>query len=328
MKKIKGLLILDRVQVENANAIAGMTWGFPAVSAFLGFVHALERQYRAKSDTVPLKLLGCGIVCHEHQTHAYQAESYTDHYFALTRNPLNEKGQSASFVEEGRMHMTVSLVIPVEGNMMRASGQDVAAVFKKLVAPMRMAGGVISKINRVRLVGFNPQSAEASGTVKSEMRKLLPGFALVSRQDELAKHQQTRRETPGPLAAYGCEEADLQAWLEFSSLSSSARPSEKDDVEAEWDWDERPGSGWLRPIAIGYRALSPLYAPGEVKNTRDRQTPVRFVESLYSLGEWLSPHRIKTIEQLYWYQSMSEDQTRYLCNNDYDKPPVAELAEQ
>ena len=32
-----GLLILRQLKVKNANAVAGLIWGFPAVSAFLGF---------------------------------------------------------------------------------------------------------------------------------------------------------------------------------------------------------------------------------------------------------------------------------------------------
>ena len=40
-----GLLILPRLQIQNANAISGpLTWGFPAPTAFTGFVHALERR--------------------------------------------------------------------------------------------------------------------------------------------------------------------------------------------------------------------------------------------------------------------------------------------
>ena len=40
-----GLLLLPHLRVQNANAISSpLTWGFPAPTAFLGFVHALERR--------------------------------------------------------------------------------------------------------------------------------------------------------------------------------------------------------------------------------------------------------------------------------------------
>ncbi len=47
---MKGLLLLDRIEVQNANAAAGMTWGFPALTQFLGFTHALSRWQQAKFE--------------------------------------------------------------------------------------------------------------------------------------------------------------------------------------------------------------------------------------------------------------------------------------
>lgn len=41
---MSSLILLRRLRVENANAIAGVTWGFPAITHFLGFTHALSRK--------------------------------------------------------------------------------------------------------------------------------------------------------------------------------------------------------------------------------------------------------------------------------------------
>ena len=38
------LLLLPHIRIENANAVAGLTWGFPAITHFLGYVHALSRR--------------------------------------------------------------------------------------------------------------------------------------------------------------------------------------------------------------------------------------------------------------------------------------------
>jgi CRISPR-associated protein Csy2 len=41
-KERKGMnqyILIERIKVQNANAIAGFTWGFPAITHFLGFVH-------------------------------------------------------------------------------------------------------------------------------------------------------------------------------------------------------------------------------------------------------------------------------------------------
>ena len=40
---MSNLIIIRNVQVEYANAQAGLTWGFPAITAFMGFAHALSR---------------------------------------------------------------------------------------------------------------------------------------------------------------------------------------------------------------------------------------------------------------------------------------------
>ncbi|NQZ11044.1 MAG: type I-F CRISPR-associated protein Csy2 [Algicola sp.] len=316
-----GVLILRHVSVQNANAIAGTTWGFPAIANFLGFTHALQRQFAAKSDLTELALLGCGIVCHSHQVQAHKTHEYADHVFALTRNPLDKTGKSSSFVEEGRMHMDVSLVIPfeafIEGKHERIA---IESVLKTLALRLRLAGGTILDIKKAELWTAKDDEEENTKLSRRIMRSLLPGFALVSRQAALAEHQQTRKEQPGTLADYDCPSTDMQAWLEFSSLTAKPLGNNDNDEQAaktEWALEKRPYTGWLRPIAVGYKAISPLYQPGEVANVRDGETPVRFVETLYSLGEWLSPHRIKRIEQLYWYYRQDESRGYYQCTNDY-----------
>lgn len=51
----------------------------------------------------------------------------------------------------------------------------------------------------------------------------------------------------------------------------------------------------------GYRAISPLYAPGEVEKTRDTVTPFCFAEAIYGVGEWQGAHRIDDIHSILWY---------------------------
>lgn len=70
------------------------------------------------------------------------------------------------------------------------------------------------------------------------------------------------------------------------------------------------------PIPVGYGALGELHAPGSIANARDTSTQFRFVESLYSAGEWLSPHRLRS-PQLLWYADRQPDAGLYRCRNDY-----------
>lgn len=55
MSNVNNLLVLPRLRVQNANAISSpMTWGFPAMSAFVGMMHALERKLAAAEINVSL----------------------------------------------------------------------------------------------------------------------------------------------------------------------------------------------------------------------------------------------------------------------------------
>ena len=105
---MRSLLILRHIKVENAVAITGLTYGFPGISSFLGFTHALSRALHKDHG---LSLDGCGVVCHNHSIQAYRPSQWADYRFTMTRNPLTKEEKTPSFVEEGRMHMEVSLVI-------------------------------------------------------------------------------------------------------------------------------------------------------------------------------------------------------------------------
>ena len=105
---MKSLLLLRQVEVQNANAINALTYGFPGISHFLGFTHALSRKLNAAHG---LNLGGCAVICHQHQLQAYQPGGRGDWVFSLSRNPLTKEGNTAPFNEEGRVHMSVSLLI-------------------------------------------------------------------------------------------------------------------------------------------------------------------------------------------------------------------------
>lgn len=305
------LLILRNIRVENANAVAGLTWGFPAISNFLGFVHALSRKL---PTDLGLQLEGCGVICHKQQIQSHQPRGWGDHVFALTRNPLTREEKSPAFNEEGRMHMTVSLLIPVVGLLDADSDpKELEKMIEQLALSQRLAGGTIISIKSVE---FREPPEDTEGLQKFErqqLRKLLPGFALVQRSDLLAEH--TRH----------CIELDpnaepLDAWLDFSAIKFQAELPEgevDEQTPAEWRYVPKPGGGWLVPMATGYRGISQLYEAGAVARSRDSTTLFRFVESVYSVGEWISPHRVTKLEQLIWRYQAEPESGWYLCRNSY-----------
>lgn len=302
------MLILRHVRVENANAVSGLTWGFPAITGFLGFVHALSRK-------LPVDLQGCGVICHNHEVLAHRPHTWGDHVFALTRNPITKEGKTASFVEEGRMHMTVSLVIPVEGDVDDLEEHvDLCTLVEEIVLSHRLAGGTVQSIGAVEL---HEAPEDYEGLRKFERRqlgKLLPGFALVQRFDLLADHVQgMQSENPGA--------EPLDAWLDFSALKYEASTDQVEgehEEPVEWRRVPKPAGGWLVPIAVGFRGISKVYEPGEVARTRDPTVPFRFVEAVYSIGEWISPHRLSSLDDLVWRYEAKADAGWYLCRNNYN----------
>ncbi len=317
---MKSLLILKRMQVQNANAIAGLTWGFPAITNFLGLTHALSRYVE---ELQGVRLGGCAVVCHSHQVQAYQPAPYSEYVFALTRNPLTREGKTAPFNEEGRMHMEVSLIIECDFITddldfgVASESENITQFEHKLarkIPTLRLAGGTIQAIQSIELRGLNEDPEERSKEFRKTMLRLLPGFMLVDRTSLLNEHLSTiQQQQP---------DADLlDAWLDFSALRYRAHPqltegeTADDTTPAEWRYVAKPGEGWLVPITTGFKAISPLYPPGKVANARDASVPFRFVESAYGVGQWISPHRIRDINHIFWcYQ---QDGDWYLCKNDY-----------
>ncbi len=312
MTEPTALILLPRLQVQNANAISGpLTWGFPSPTAFTGFVHALERRFSASLND---GFGGVGIVCHHFEPQVSQPAGKRTQVFRLTRNPVGKDGGAMALVEEGRTHMEISLVVAVNDYMSAKEGQYFAEDVMTAVQSMRLAGGSI--LPRREGKRFEAQywpladDMEGQGEVFRKLRRrLLPGFALVQREDRLLE-QLTELRVKNPQATA------LDALLDLSRLN--IEPNQPNpDKPGETHWGIRKKSGWLVPIPVGYAALSPLHAAGEVENARDDVTPFRFVESLYSIGEWMSPHRLSLPQQLLWHHSTDLDKGIYRCINHY-----------
>lgn len=273
-------LILKHIEVTNANAISGFTYGFPAITHFLGYVHALSRKLSPNHIT----LSDVAVVCHHHQTHAYRESIYEPYSFALTRNPLTKEGKTAPINEEGRMSMTVSLIIKTNGILTNVENEKLAAceLIKQLAEQQKLAGGRITNIRSCSL-------AKEDITVKRLLRGLLPGFVLIDRSDLMAANEQ--------------DSETIATWLNASAIKYHAVNVEDPENEVshiEWQRVQKP-SGYVVPIHIGYKAIAPTYDEGMVANARDTTTPFTFVEAVHSIGEWVgAPSRISSMSQILW----------------------------
>lgn len=320
---IQGLLVVPHVCVQNANAISSpMTWGFPSITAFTGLMWALERKL---GGDCALNFESVGVVCHK-----FAAQVTTEGYtrsFHLTRNPVKPDGGTAAIVEEGRAHLEVTLIFGINGAAVFASDEDRTRTAQRVadtLAGMRIAGGsVIPSMTgntayspRPYLLSLDQDHDARSKQMRRLRRRLLPGFSLVSRDDLLEQRLAQLREVSPTATA-------LDAWLDLCRLKYRAEQIVGENRSGEMtttvEWRTERQAGWLVPIPVGYGALSPLYPAGQVVNARDNSTPFRFVESLYSIGQWVSPHRMADVRDMLWYKHHDSDTGLYRCRNDFSR---------
>ncbi len=392
-------ILINRITVQNANAVAGFTWGFPAITHFLGFTHNLARKLtKSESPYNDIQMNGCAVICHKHHVHCYRSTT-GDYEFTQSRNPPylfaienGKKGATPPIIEEGKMNMTISLLISYEGNLGHRQDEFILWLRRNCFL-QRLAGGTILEISGIYVFG------DENHNLRILKKKLLPGFVLMDRSRFLKEHFEKLELTQPDIEL-------LDAWLDFSALKYKARPkselidkylhnlaktydgteseayleswlkhiekpydqksipdnlkiffkqiipdnlnkelllqwenycSPTEKTDADWEYVPKPQPGYLVPIMTGYKAISPLYDNNEVTNTRDDETDVCFVESVHSVGEWLSVHRFKSMDQLsdsiwrYHYEvdkqasnAESEKGGWYLCKQ--QKPSIGELS--
>ena len=305
MASLKYYLLFDHVKIHNANAISSpLTYGFPAISGFLGAIHALNR--KIESDD-PIYLDGVLIACHDCDVQVYRPNNYADYTFRLTRNPLAKNGDTRSIIEEGRVHLDVSLIVEVKiedrETLDDVNDQEkfINMITQKLYQ-QRIAGGQVIEIESVGLYS-------ASESLDDLTQALLPAFVLVEAQQDLQEiTAELQQKDPNATA--------LDALVETAMLHH--HPQEKD----QWQTTSvKQGRGWLVPIPLGYQAISPLFEAGTVENARSNEHPTQFVECIYGLGKWVFPLRLQdNLSQAFWRYKCSELQSNdadiYIINQD------------
>jgi len=316
----RAVLVIPRLRIQNANAISSpMTWGFPSITAFTGLMTALERRLGPEAG---VQLMGVGVVCH-----AFEAQVTTEGYtraFHLTRNPVLQDGSTAAIVEEGRVHLEVSLVFQVQladAHRGEPEREALASRVAQELAGMRVAGGSVMpplpgalRSARRPILWMLPDDDQFDAQrklMRRLARGLMPGFALVSRDDLLAQRlQELRQANP--------EASVWDAWLDWCRLTSRPAAAEApmaadgqqpspdgEGTAVEWMTERRPG--WIVPIPVGYAPLSPLQPAGSVRGARDMVTPFRFVETVWSIGQWISPHRLRRLGDFIWQAGAQGD---------------------
>ncbi len=210
-------LLLNRIKVQGANAVAGFTWGFPAITHFLGFSHNLFRKLNKRNEFSGISLSGCGVIAHKQQVHTYAYNQFVQSRnpaFQHNEQPKNKVG-TPPVIEEGKMDMEVSLLIECKGNI---GNRQVSLVewFEKVIPIQRLAGGSIMNIGRIEIYRVDDNNSQTN--LRKLVRKLLPGFILQDRSPCLADHFQGLQKDNTPNIEL------FDAWLDFIALRQKARP--------------------------------------------------------------------------------------------------------
>lgn len=294
---MRSYLLIRHMKVHNANAMSStLTIGVPAVTAWMGAVHALERKVRQQEIWNHIRFPGAGISFHQCSLQVYKGIG--DSYYSIigTANPLRKKGagfERPPFIEESRIHLDISLLVEVEG-LDGDNDEEFPACIRRLLASMKMAGGDILNIGEISLSYADEDHPREE---KKILASLMPGFVLIERADLI--RQMTEK---------GAD--SLQALLDYLKVTRTARRDDKGDITG-WEYS-RKGNGWLVPISVGFKGISKL---GKVKNQRDSSIPHQFVENAVTLGEFRMPYRFEHVNDILWHYEYDSKNSLYLCSN-------------
>jgi CRISPR-associated protein Csy2 len=286
---MKKILVIPRIKIQNANALSSpYTIGFPAMTAWLGFMHAL--QLKLNKELKELKFMSVAIVSHKFNLHTHKT-GY-EYSIVSTSNPLKQNGGRPSTIEEARCHLTVSLVIEY-ADIDQDEAEEMMQKLNSTLYRMKIASGDVLSFHNPFL-----RKITAEKDVRKLTGKLMTGFCLVSRQDLITQAMQKGQDAIDALLDY------------LKNTNSCKKTFEKDKEKITWSKANRKAKGWLVPISTGFYGISDL---ATVDNQRDVTVKHRFAESIVTLGEFVMPYRITNLDHMLWQYSVDIDNNLYLC---------------
>ncbi|MCB1658074.1 MAG: type I-F CRISPR-associated protein Csy2 [Pseudomonadales bacterium] len=291
---MRRFLLVPHIKIHNANAMSSpYTIGFPAMTAWLGAVHALQRHVQQHGFS-EVNLLRVGVSCHAFDLQTYKGRGDYVSSIVGTSNPLDKDGNRPAFVEEARCHLTVSLLVEYEG-----IDPDELSTFHQLLdtqlSRIKMASGDILSAKPTQSLTLDEDDPN---DLRNITQKLMLGHVLIERRDLMINAMNNGKDA-------------LESLLDHLKIMHRATQDEKGNVT--WT-SQRLQKGWLVPIAVGFQGISELAI---AKNQRDNTTPHRFAESVITLGEFVMPYRISDIDKMLWQYHVDQNRNLYLCQTNY-----------
>ena len=300
----KKILLIPHLRIHNANALSSpFTIGFPAMTAWLGATHALQRKLNEHGIAVTIP--ATGVVSHQMDLQTYRGSNDFVSSIVGTGNPLepqSEKGKPEgnavrpSFIEEARCHLDVSLLIELQGMSQEQDDEIKVQVSHLLNSKMKVAGGDIQAFSPPAIFVIEDGN---EADLRRLARKIMPGYVLIERRDLMIEAMQQGQDA-------------IDALIDYVAIHHSCEQTDDGDVlwksRRKTQADKPPG--WIVPIATGFHGISEL---GEAKNQRDPETLHRFAESLVTLGEFKMPHRFESMADMLWCYQVDSTNNLYQC---------------
>lgn len=270
-------ILFKNIRIQGANAVSSpITYGFPSVGGFVGAMHAMQRRL---PENMPLQFNGVLIACRKCTPRTFREHAFSDASFIQTRNPVGKDGKPVAIIEEGKVDLSVSLVIEVHSdkeNAIRNNIHHTQQQLSHLLIQQRIAGGSVMNIGTVQIFNTSGKSLDNKQDLISQ---LLPSYILTDASDELP-------EIVAELQADNPQATALDAL--FATAQIFQIPPENET--GKWQTKSiKTGRGWLVPIPVGYQAIADEIPAGKLQNCRNLEYSARFVESVYSLGKWVFP---------------------------------------
>ena len=302
---IKRFLVLPHLKIHNANAMSSpYTIGFPAITAWLGAVHAVERKIHAlnMAELNSVRFVSTAISCHDFNLQTYRGENDYVSSIVSTANPLDKDGNRPAFIEVARCHLEVTLLIEFDG-----LNPDHDAVLLEQIdsicKTMKFASGDLLTMQNPQCFTFDEDSDTA---YQSVVRHLMLGHVLIERRDLMVADMKQ-----------GADAMDAM----LNHLKIMHRSTQDDDGKVTWT-STRKTKGWIVPISIGFQGISTLEKAIE---QRDPETLHRFAEAVLTLGEFVLAYKVGSdysIEDILWQYQVDIENDLYLCQTQSITNPI------
>jgi CRISPR-associated protein Csy2 len=309
---MRRFILIPHLKIHNANALSSpFTIGFPAMTAWLGGTHALQRKLN-QNGFADLIFSAVAISCHSIDLQTYKAKNGYDSSLILTRNPLDKGGDSPSIIEEARCHLDISLLIEFKG----ADGEEIEQLKDKItnqLHKMKFAGGDILNFKKIENLNYDEDEDNSSQQLKKITNKLMLGNVIISRNELMKEAMENGQDAMDALLDYLKIYSQAET-NDKENSENSVSPNDKKPQDKKVEWQSyRKTSDWIVPIAVGFHGISEIAEIGTVKNQRDPETPHRFAESVVTLGQFIMPYRIKDIDEMLWKYEYQAENNLYLC---------------